>query len=143
MVSLLQSTKKYPPLHRYNPQRKCSQKNTPSLHRFFATIHQKMPYEQKRSILVLFWPFWGPRGYRNGPRVVQHDIHSCNIPMGSVLGSFGAFQGNIWSVAPFIPVRRGQKRVKKHEKRVFSKSPKLMIFSKPVPNYPHFPPKYG
>ena len=24
--------------------------------------------------------------------------------MGSVLGSFGAFQGNIWSVAPFIPV---------------------------------------
>ena len=23
--------------------------------------------------------------------------------MGSVLGSFGAFQGNIWSVAPFIP----------------------------------------
>ena len=95
------------------------------------------------AILVLFWPFWGPREYRNGPRVVQHDIHSCNIPMGSVLGSFGAFQGNIWSVAPFIPVRRGQKRVKKHEKRVFSKSPKLMIFLKPVPNYPHFPPKYG
>ena len=24
--------------------------------------------------------------------------------MGSVLGPFGAFQGNIWSVAPFIPV---------------------------------------
>ena len=24
--------------------------------------------------------------------------------MKSVLGSFGAFQGNIWSVAPFIPV---------------------------------------
>ena len=24
--------------------------------------------------------------------------------MGSVLGSLGAFQGNIWSVAPFIPV---------------------------------------
>ena len=90
-----------------------------------------------------FGPFWDPCGYPNGPRVVQHDIKSCNIPMWSVLGSFGAFQGNIWSVAPFIPVRRGQKRVKKHEKRVFSKSPKLMIFSKPVPNYPHFPPKYG
>ena len=29
---------------------------------------------------------------------------SCNIPMGSVLGSFGAFQGNIWCAAPFIPV---------------------------------------
>ena len=33
-----------------------------------------------------------------------HDIISCSIPMGSVLGSFGAFQGKNWSVAPFIPV---------------------------------------
>ena len=28
--------------------------------------------------------------------------------MGSVLGPFGAFQGNIWSVAPFIPVGPGE-----------------------------------
>ena len=28
--------------------------------------------------------------------------------MGSVLRSFGAFQGNIWSVAPFIPVGPGE-----------------------------------
>ena len=33
------------------------------------------------------------------------------MPMGIVLGSFGAFQGNILSVAPFIPVGR----VKKHK----------------------------
>ena len=33
--------------------------------------------------------------------------------MGSVLGSFGAFQGNIWSVAPFIPVGNLQKNTKK------------------------------
>ena len=33
--------------------------------------------------------------------------------MGSVLGSFGAFQGNIWSVAPFIPVGNLQKTQKK------------------------------
>ena len=38
-----------------------------------------------------FGPFWGPRGYLNGPRVVQHDIYSCNIPMGSVLRSFWAY----------------------------------------------------
>ena len=56
------------------------------------------------SFRCCFGPFWGPRGYPNGPRVVQHDIKSCNIPMWSVLGSFRAFQGNIWSVAPFIPV---------------------------------------
>ena len=43
------------------------------------------------------------------PQVVQHhDIYSCNLPMGSVLGSCGAFQGNIWSVAPFIPVGPGE-----------------------------------
>ena len=35
---------------------------------------------------------------------------SYNIPMGIVLGSFGAFQGNIWSVAPFIPVGPGENR---------------------------------
>ena len=29
--------------------------------------------------------------------------------MGIVLGSFGAFQGNIWSVAPFIPVGPSEK----------------------------------
>ena len=32
--------------------------------------------------------------------------------MGSVLWSFGAFQGNIWSVAPFIPVGNLQKNTK-------------------------------
>ena len=38
---------------------------------------------------------------------------SYNIPMGSVLGWFGAFQGNIWSLAPFIPVGDLQKNTKK------------------------------
>ena len=33
--------------------------------------------------------------------------------MWSVLGSFGAFQGNIWSVAPFIPVGNLQKNTNK------------------------------
>ena len=33
--------------------------------------------------------------------------------MGIVLGLFGAFQGNIWSVAPFIPVGNLQKNTKK------------------------------
>jgi hypothetical protein len=32
--------------------------------------------------------------------------------MGSVLRSFGAFQGKIWSVAPFIPVGLGEKQPK-------------------------------
>ena len=32
--------------------------------------------------------------------------------MGSVLSSFGALQGNIWSVAPFIPVGKGSKSEK-------------------------------
>ena len=39
--------------------------------------------------------------------------------MGSVLGSFGAFQGNIWSVAPFIPVGLGENGLKKHQKNYF------------------------
>ena len=36
--------------------------------------------------------------------------------MGIVLGSFGAFQGNIWSVAPFIPVGPGENGLKKDKK---------------------------
>ena len=36
--------------------------------------------------------------------------------MGSVLRSFGAFQGNIWSVAPFIPVGPGEKTQKMQKK---------------------------
>ena len=43
--------------------------------------------------------------------------------MGIVLGSFGAFQGNIWSVAPFIPVGPGENRWKKHKKVIFQKMP--------------------
>ena len=69
-----------------------------------------------------FGSFWGPCGYLNGPRVVQHDIYSCNISMGSVLRSFGSFQGSIWSVASFIPVgpcENGWKNTKnaKNQKR--------------------------
>ena len=63
--------------------------------------------------------------------------------MGSVLRSVGASQGNIWTVAPFIPVGPSEKRAKKCQKRVFSKSSKVMIFLKPVPNSHHFFPKYG
>ena len=32
--------------------------------------------------------------------------------MGSVLRSVGASQGNIWTVAPFIPVKMGSKNTK-------------------------------
>ena len=70
-----------------------------------------------------FGPFWGPRGYRNGPRVVQYDIYSCNIPMGSVLRSVGAFKGNIWSVAPFIPGAKLYWDGWKYKNALFSKSP--------------------
>ena len=45
-----------------------------------------MILSHSRPFLCCFGPFWGPRGYPNGPRVVQHDIKSCNIPMGSTLG---------------------------------------------------------
>ena len=82
-----------------------------------------------RPFWCCFGPFWGPRGYLNGPRVVQHDIYSCNIPMGSVLRSFGAFQGNIWSVAPFIPVGPGENQCCPHKTRIFSKSPNGPIFN--------------
>ena len=72
-----------------------------------------------------FWycygPFWGPRRYPNGPRVVQYNIYSCNIPMGSVLRSVGAFQGNIWSVAPFIPVGPSKNGLKNTKKVIFQK----------------------
>ena len=47
--------------------------------------------------------------------------------MGSVLRSFGAFQGNIWSVAPFIPVGLGENRWKKHKKIFHSKPPQCPI----------------
>ena len=51
--------------------------------------------------------------------------------MGSVLGSLGAFQGNIWSVAPFIPVGPSKNGLKKHEKSDFSKNarPIFLVFS--------------
>ena len=45
--------------------------------------------------------------------------------MGSVLRSFGAFQGNIWSVAPFIPVGSGENDKKKREKSLFLKKPSV------------------
>ena len=67
-------------------------------------------------ILSHFGAVLGPRGYLNGPRVVQHGIYSCNIPMGSVLGSFGAFQDNIWSVAPFIPAWDQNHKIGRREK---------------------------
>ena len=51
--------------------------------------------------------------------------------MGSVLRSVGAFQGNIWSVAPFIPVGPSKNGLKKHEKSDFSKNarPIFLVFS--------------
>ena len=48
--------------------------------------------------------------------------------MGIVLGSFGAFQGKIWSVAPFIPVGPGENRWKKHKKNYFSKNARWIFF---------------
>ena len=36
--------------------------------------------------------------------------------MGSVLGSFGAFQDNIWSVAPFIPAWDQNHKIGRREK---------------------------
>ena len=33
--------------------------------------------------------FGAPMGLCKGPKVVQHDKISCNIPMASVLGPFG------------------------------------------------------
>ena len=55
------------------------------------------------------WPQWASK---KGPRMVQHDTYWFCIPMGSVSGSFGAFLGNIWVVAPFIPVGNKQKNWK-------------------------------
>ena len=43
--------------------------------------------------------------------------------MGSVLGSFEAFQGNIWSVAPFIPGAELYWDGWKYKNALFSKSP--------------------
>ena len=48
--------------------------------------------------------------------------------MGSVLGPFGAFQGNIWSVAPFIPVGPGKKGSKIEKWAFFEKSLFLCFF---------------
>ena len=48
--------------------------------------------------------------------------------MGSVLRSFGAIQGNIWSVAPFIPVGPGENQCCPHKTRIFSESPNGPIF---------------
>ena len=52
-------------------------------------------------------------------------MKSCNIPIGSVLRSFGAFQGNIWSVAPFIPVGPSENDKKRGEKSLFLKKPSV------------------
>ena len=41
--------------------------------------------------------FMTPMGLWKGPRVVQHDTISCNIPMGSVLGPFGVIQRHFGS----------------------------------------------
>ena len=49
--------------------------------------------------------------------------------MGSVLRSFGAFQGNIWYVAPFIPVGPGENQCCPHKTRIFSKNPNGPIFN--------------
>ena len=62
-----------------------------------------MKFLHCRAILGHEWPFLvmkghygaalghfgAPMGLCKGPRVVQHDKISCNIPMGSVLGPFG------------------------------------------------------
>ena len=41
--------------------------------------------------------YMAPVGLWKGPRVVQHDTISCNIPMGSVLGPFGVIQRHFGS----------------------------------------------
>ena len=52
--------------------------------------------------------FGAPLGLWKGPRVVQHDIISCIIPMRSVLGPFGVMQGHfgswpkIWTIPNFL-----------------------------------------
>ena len=52
--------------------------------------------------------------------------------MGIVLGSFGAFQGNIWSVAPFIPVGPGEKTPKTR----FLKKPQSYDFFETCSKFP-------
>ena len=58
----------------------------------------------KYMIIWHIGPPWGlfrvphcPSGPLKGPRVVQHDTISCNIPIGSVLGPFGVIQGHFGS----------------------------------------------
>ena len=64
-----------------------------------------------QAISVLFWPIFGPQWVPEWPQggptghIIMYYTH--------VLGSFGAFQGNIWSVAPFIPVGNIPKNTKK------------------------------
>ena len=45
--------------------------------------------------------------------------------MRSDLRPFGVFQGNIWSVAPFIPVEPGENDKKKREQSLFLKKPSV------------------
>ena len=47
--------------------------------------------------------------------------------MGSVLRSFGAFQGNIWSVAPFIPVEPCENQWKNTKKNDVSKNARAIF----------------
>ena len=70
-----------------------------------------MKFLHWKAILGHEWPFWvikghfgavlgyfgAPMGPLKGPRVVQHDIISCNISMGSVSGPFGVMYGHLGS----------------------------------------------
>ena len=70
-----------------------------------------MKFLHCRAILGHEWPFLVMKGHYGavlghfgapisickGPRVVQHDKISCNIPMAGVLGPFGVMNGRFWS----------------------------------------------
>ena len=88
------------------------------LYQWGPTIQGVLPcFEHSRGVMTCsgsFLPvrvyfrqtglFWGPSGYPNGPRVGQHDIKSCIIPLGTVLGPLGPFQAVIWLPGQFLPV---------------------------------------
>ena len=103
----------WPKMTLHDPKCPCMTPNGPKtfLGAYYMTICQLDHHGAFSETL------WGHMGLWKGPRVVQHDIISCNIPMRSVLRLFGVMQGYFgswWAIfghkGPFLVLFFGHYR---------------------------------
>ena len=68
-----------------------------ALHWSIILGHEEPFWAMKGNFGGILGHFGAPVGLWKGPRLVQHDIISCNIPVRSILRPFGVMQGHFGS----------------------------------------------